>query len=353
MERLFAMCRPKQESGIPVEAEIAVATGINASMSGECLAAGIAPEAGVQAQFDAENISLLRDISAGVGISAEFDPLHLVGNIPLATGIRAGFVRVVESARSIGPCAGMSALFDGFKAAGDVWPSAGVHTAFEGVSGAGSLAPSFGLHVAMDYNCEYARTATAACGMTVDFDGFNWNYFLRMYRDRIVIRYRLTLSDGIHDDIDIPISSFQGRFRTVDPTFLSVVIPGNDQYAEISERADGAITMTMEYTIAGTVYHSEQICTVDVEEVRLDEGASSVSVTLSGHRSVTHIPKITHLTGGSYKAVYAGKLHYRCAPDLFLRPGDTCVIGADSFIAGSVTWSVNPSGVTMEIAEAD
>jgi len=213
---------------------------------------------------------------------------------------------------------------------------------------ADDLAENSGLQASFSRTFETARSMAAQAGVLADF----WSDFLRVYCDRIAIRYTLTLSDGVLDDIIIPISSFQGRFRTGDPTYLSVVVPGNDQYADIAARDEGALILTMQYLVDGVVYHAENICTVDLEDIRIDEGASSVSVSLSGHRTVTHAAKTTQLTGAAYKAVYDGKIRYRCTPELYLRPGDTVTVGDDTFTAGMISWTVDPSQQTMEVEEA-
>ena len=216
-----------------------------------------------------------------------------------------------------------------------------------------SLAGATGVHVDMQGQAEYNRAATAACGVRADFEGFNWTAFLRDYAPRITVHYILTLDDGILEPITIPIYSFQARLKSGDPTFLSVVMFGNDQYADILEREDaGAITLTMQYLLDGEVYRSEDICTVDLEAIRVDQGSGSVSVTMYGHRTVTHKPKIATLSGSSYKSIYLGKIRYRCSQDLYLRPGDTCKVNGDEFIVGLLTCYTNPDWSLMEVEEA-
>lgn len=250
--------------------------------------------------------------------------------------------------------AGVEASFDGnlVSMEGDLPGNAGVEADFAGSSLSDTLPAAAGVRMALSGTTDASRAMAAAAGVLADFDGFNWSDFLRVYRDRISIRYILTLSDGILEDLIIPISSFQGRFRSGDPTFLSVVVPGNDQYADIAARDEGDLILTMQYLVGGVVFHSEEICTVDLEDIRIDEGASSVSVELSGHRTVTNTPKTTQLSGSSYKAVSDGKIRYRCTPDLYLRPGDTVVVGDDTFTAGVISWTVDPSQQTMEVEEA-
>jgi len=318
-----------------IEETIEGSVGVKAEMTALHFVDDLAPETGIEADFDGFVVSLIGNIAPEAGVKAEFEPLHLVDSFPAGAGIKAAFG------------AAGSEYLRGVQAA------AGVQAEFAGIQMSDTLPAAAGTRMVLACGFEYLRSMAAEAGVLADFEGFNWSDFLRVYRDRISIRYKLTLSDGILDDIDIPISSFQGRFRTGDPTFLSVVVPGNDQYEDITDRDEGDLILTMQYLIDGVVYHSEEICTVDLEDIRIDEGAGSVSVTLSGHRTVTHIPKTTQLTGESYKAVYGGKIRYRCTPDLYLRPGDICIVGDDTFTAGVITWMVNPSYVTMEVEEAE
>lgn len=246
-------------------------------------------------EYGSADPTLERELTAGVGIAAAFDGSGPIENLNADAGLRAVFARVSETQRNIAQEAGIAA----------------------------------------------------------DFDAFNWSDFLRVYRDRISIRYTLTMhmASGSLDDIVIPISSFQGQFRTGEPTFFEAIVPGNDQYGDIANRVGAELILTMQYVIGGVVYHSEEICTVDLESIRLDEGSSSASIALSGHRTVTHTPKTVKLTGVSYRAVTDGKIRIRCTPDLYLQPGDTCIAGEDTFTAGVITWAVNPSNITMEVAE--
>jgi hypothetical protein len=167
------------------------------------------------------------------------------------------------------------------------------------------------------------------------------------------IRFILALDDGVLDPIEIPISSFQARLRSGSPSFLSVVVPGNDQYADIAARSDGDLTLTMQRVAAETVLEEEDLCTVDLEEIRIDEGAKSISLTLSGHRTVTYTPASVTLTGSSYRYEYAGRIRHRLFPDMHVQPGDTVTIGDDTYTAGVIVWTVSESNATMEIAQEE
>jgi hypothetical protein len=274
----------------------------------------------------------------------------------LATEAVFGSWGAAEMEADMGAEAGVKADFYGATALvlEDIEGNAGVNVAV-GAKGSDfhtSIESGLGVKAAFAGSAEALEAISNQCGMQASFDGFNWTDFLQTCKDRINIRYSLAVSDPSYGpDIVVPISSFQGRFRSGDPTFLSVVVPGNDQYADISAREDGELILTMQYVLDGAVFRSEEMCRVDIEEVRLDYGSQSVSVTISGHKTVTNYSKTVQLTGESYKAVYSGKIHYRCTPDLYLRPGDTCIVGDDSFVAGTISWFVTPDSVTMEIAE--
>ncbi len=328
----FTVPTAEYDSMVIVEAEIAAGSGVKAEFDAIHLVESLDAHAGVKAEMD--GVILRGDVEARAGTRFETDGYRLREDLDAAAGIKAEFGTA------------------GSDYSTSVWAEAGIRAEMEPIHLVDQLPAQAGIGMSLARTIEAARSVTAGCGIAADFDGYNWSDFLRTYRDRITIRYILTLSDGILDDIDIPISSFQGRFRSGDPSFLSVVVPGNDQYEAIAERDQGDMILTMQYCVDGAVFHSEVLCTVDLEEIRLDHGSVSASVTLSGHRTVTHFPKASYIVGESYRSVYGGKVRYRCPPDLYMRPGDTVIIGRDIFVAGMVTWMVTPSSATMEIAEA-
>ena len=92
--------------------------------------------------------------------------------------------------------------------------------------------------------------------------------------------------------------------------------------------------------------------TVDLEDVRTDEGSQSTSITLEGHRTTTYSAKAVSLTGSSYKNIADGKTRYRCAPDLYLRPGDTVTVNGDTFTADNISIAISVDSQTMEVSEA-
>jgi hypothetical protein len=168
---------------------------------------------------------------------------------------------------------------------------------------------------------------------------------------------KLTPQPGsAYSAITLPMSSFQGRFKSGDPSFLSVVIPGDDYATAISNRHDPdnppELSVYMVKTCIGGYIISEQLMAVDLEDVKTYEGGTNISIELEGHRTNTYSAKPVSLTGASYKNLTGGKLRYRCQPDLFLRPGDTVTVNGDTFTADSISIAMAVDSQTMEVAEA-
>lgn len=158
-------------------------------------------------------------------------------------------------------------------------------------------------------------------------------------------------ADGM-TDLVVPISSFQGRFRSGDPSFLSVVAPGLDYAEAINARANGDLIVYMVKTYANGYVHTAQLMAVDLENIDLDEGSTSQSITLSGHRTEAQSPKAYTLRGPSYHSIRIGRTRYRCVPDLYVRPGDTVTVNGETFVAGLITWTVGAGIESMEVSEA-
>lgn len=158
-------------------------------------------------------------------------------------------------------------------------------------------------------------------------------------------------------ELTIPMSSFQGRFKSGDPSFLSVVTPGFSQSSDITNRIgendppELAVYMVKTYKDGNQI--AELIMAVDLEDVRIDQGAVNQSITLEGHRTNTYTAKSVTLTGASYKNLEDGSLRYRCSPDLYLRPGDTVTVNGETFTANNITIAMSVDSQTMEVSEAD
>lgn len=153
-------------------------------------------------------------------------------------------------------------------------------------------------------------------------------------------------------DITIPISSFQGRFRSGDPSYLSCVVPGLDYADAITARSSGDLEIWMKKTYKDGNIITERLAVVDLEDIRIDEGTESQSISLEGHRTETYSAKSINLVGANYKNITKGKTRYRCQPNIFLRPGDTVTINGDTFVADVISYAISVASRTMEVAEA-
>lgn len=169
------------------------------------------------------------------------------------------------------------------------------------------------------------------------------------------VHYTLILTgaaDGL-SDLVLPMSSFQGRLRSGSPSYLSVVIPAAAQYSDaIDARPNGQLVVSRGDRWTDGLIQVTEIARVNLETIRLDQGARSSSATLSGHRQTTNsAPKTVTLGGAQVKSVAGGLRRYRCALDNDLRAGDTAEINGESFAVREISYTVGPTLSFMEIAE--
>ena len=186
-----------------------------------------------------------------------------------------------------------------------------------------------------------------------------WELNAAMFPASQVI-YLCTLTgaaDGVADVL-IPISSFQATLRNGEPSYLACVIPNSTDWEDaVTARQNGEIVIQKGYRLADGSLNMEEIARVNFETLRIDRGARNDSATIVGHKTVTATaPKEWAVQGVSYYALQAdGKRRIRAAIDLFLRPGDVVIYGdgeADSFIVGSISYSIYVNYAIMEVAEA-
>ncbi|HET56883.1 MAG TPA: hypothetical protein ENN35_00390 [Deltaproteobacteria bacterium] len=166
------------------------------------------------------------------------------------------------------------------------------------------------------------------------------------------ISYTFVLTGGNDGttDVAIPISSFQARLRSGDPTYLSVVAPGTDSAAAISARPNGEMIVSMNYCSGGILLQREEIIRADLEDINISRGTRSRSIVLTGHRTATTGGRTVTLRNPTSRNLYRGKYTYRCAtPDIFLRPGDTVICGGDTFDVDLITYVVSVAQQFMEV----
>lgn len=165
--------------------------------------------------------------------------------------------------------------------------------------------------------------------------------------------FTLTGSADSTTDIEIPIKSFQGRLRQGDPSYLSLVVPGIDYSDEIIARSNGDLVIDMAFKQAGAYIQREEIARVELEDIRIDQGARNQSITLSGHKTETYSVRTVNISmSPTYYGSYGGKVRYRFSKAMIdLHPGDTAVVGVDSFEIGNITYTIGVATQTMEVVE--
>ena len=159
-------------------------------------------------------------------------------------------------------------------------------------------------------------------------------------------------------DLDLPMSSFQGRMRDGEASYLSCVIPNATDYeAGITARQNGDIVVKQGYKFSDGTTQLEEIARVDFETLAIDKGARSASATIVGHRTTTSstVKEIT-VEGVSYYALQADtKRRIRATFNTFLRIGDACIYGtaaADRLTVGYISYAVDTTQAIMEVTEA-
>lgn len=169
------------------------------------------------------------------------------------------------------------------------------------------------------------------------------------------VHYTLILTGAADSlpDLVLPMSSFQGRLRSGSPSYLSVVIPAAAQYSDaIDARPNGQLVVSRGDRWTDGLIQVTEIARVNLETIRLDQGARSYSATLSGHRQTTNsAPKAVALAGAQVRSVASGLRRYRCALDNSLRAGDTAEINGESFTAREISYTVGPNLAVMEVVE--
>lgn len=184
-----------------------------------------------------------------------------------------------------------------------------------------------------------------------DIKIFNLDFATQFYY------FKLTDPKGDQGDVWIPISSFQSRRRNGAPSYLQVVVPGYDSVPDIEARTGGNLEVYLTHKLENEIVRQTKIIDATMDEIRIDEGSNSKSVTLTGYKTETFVSKSVELEGATYRSTTSGKLRYRIAsPSLDLNPGDTVSISGDVFKADVVSYYFgakrNGMSQNMEVAEA-
>ena len=168
-----------------------------------------------------------------------------------------------------------------------------------------------------------------------------------------IVTYHCKLTgaaDGL-DDLVLPISSFSVRHKEGDYTSYQISVPGIAMGAGIAARTHGQIVISQR--VAG---EEEELLRGDLGDVRMDQGTTSATISISGNSTRPEPTKATYPADGlSYRySTFTGENRMRIAPRAAIRPGDYVRYQGVQYPVTSVTWSVAVSAggmnVTMEVA---
>jgi len=197
-------------------------------------------------------------------------------------------------------------------------------------------------------------TLTITPNAATVWDGAAWAVWIAANESRATKYYYFILTGDADslDDVTIPISSFQARRSYTSPTYLSVVIKDLTYATAISNRPNGDMQILMEYEVAGVIAYSSVIVEVDFEDITIDEGGGSSSISLVGRRTESYTPKAILLDNLVYGQLKNGKYRYRASiPNLYLSPGDTVTADGNEFVVDQIQYIVSPIMQMMEVRE--
>jgi hypothetical protein len=188
-------------------------------------------------------------------------------------------------------------------------------------------------------------------------DVFHYTNWLRQNAARANQRFFFTLTGATDSvsDTEIPASSIFARKRSGDPTYLQVTVPTFNYATEISLRTGGEMLVDMGYEIDGEIGLRERILEADLEDISTYEGPVNRSVVLTGHRTQDFGGQVVTFNASEviYRAYQTRARVFRFAfIDPFLNPGDTVVVGNESFTCNNIVYIINALRTTMEVREA-
>jgi hypothetical protein len=169
--------------------------------------------------------------------------------------------------------------------------------------------------------------------------------------------YRAYLTATGEPDLELPISSLQARNRLATGGELTVVVPNPNPYLDaIQERRAGRLVVKTGFALPDGTEVLQEIAGGALDNFRYDLGSFNGSAALGGSGPFSPFAPITRKVRDiSFRGMNnSGARRFRCAPDMYLQPGDTADLGdGESMVVDQVQFTVNANQATMEISEAD
>ena len=157
------------------------------------------------------------------------------------------------------------------------------------------------------------------------------------------------------EDIVMPISSFSVSLQADADDTVSCVVPDGQRFATVlSERSSGQLQIE-QYAkhIDGTLSSYQLVAWAEYDQLRLDYGIASQSISLRGRKNVPYRSPRTFVPEGvSFRSNADGIRSLTARLTVDVKPGDTVDYNNEQWIIGQVNMSANPSqGDSMEISE--
>lgn len=150
----------------------------------------------------------------------------------------------------------------------------------------------------------------------------------------------------------VPMSSFQATMRKKGKSFVQAVIPG-DLNTALENGAVIEVKLGYYYPDSDAYGGLEVIARANLDTVRIDEGATNLSTTISGYGGLTSVqPAHRALQGVQTRSINNGVRRVKCDVDLLLRP-DNYADDEDgaTFRVGKIQYFVNSASAGMEVFE--
>lgn len=170
-------------------------------------------------------------------------------------------------------------------------------------------------------------------------------------------RYKCTIT-GAADalpDIEIPISSINGRLTNDGMSSLSIVCPDGVGYAAaIAARSNGGLIIESIEDYADGSSASDFSVEYPITGYASDRGSQNWSITISVSTTLTlGQARRVNLKGISYLGrALTGKTRARCELDKDLLPGDVAMLDDGSeYTCGSITYVIGAAGRFMEVSQ--
>lgn len=155
------------------------------------------------------------------------------------------------------------------------------------------------------------------------------------------------------DGVQVPMSSFQATMRSEGKSFVQAVLPAAGELPPFEYGALMEVQLGYYYPDAGGYSDLKTIAEAPLEIIRSDEGASRLTMTVSGYGSLPdYAPAQIPLRGVRTRSINQGKRRVRCDVDLLLRPKHYAIdTDGESFAVDTIQYFVNSASAAMEVTE--